>query len=105
MFIVYGSDMCPDCVACKLNFDAYGIEYRFIDINARLKDLSDFLVLRDSDPVFDRCKSIHDIGLPAIVREDGSVFLSWEKYIEELGHTVLIPDTAGAACGTDGKGC
>lgn len=104
MFKIYGSEMCPDCVACKLNFDTYGIEYEFIDINKRLRDLSDFLKLRDTDPVFDHCKEIGDIGLPALVREDGSVFLSWDKYLKESGFSV-IGFGDGASCSVDGKGC
>ncbi|MBQ8979861.1 MAG: glutaredoxin [Oscillospiraceae bacterium] len=104
MFTVYGSEMCPDCVALKLNFDTYGIEYRFIDINKDLHDLAAFLAMRDGDPVFDRCREIHDIGLPALVREDGTVFLSWEKYLEEKGLAVLVPENGGA-CSIDHKGC
>ena len=79
MLKIYGSEMCPDCVACKKNFDFYHIEYEFIDINKTLRNLKDFLKLRDALPVFDHCKEIGDIGLPALVKEDGTVFLSWEK--------------------------
>ena len=103
MLKIYGSRMCPDCVQCKKNFDLYGIEYEFIDINDRLRDLSDFLVLRDSLPVFDHCKEIHDIGLPALVKEDGEVFLNWPGYIEERGFQVIEEDVV--ACSLDGRGC
>lgn len=104
MFKIYGSEMCPDCVACKKNFDLYGIEYEFIDINERLRNLKYFLKLRDSLDVFDHCKEINDIGLPALVREDGSVFLSWEKYLEEKG--LEVKDfSSPQACSLDHKGC
>ena len=83
MLKIYGSKMCPDCVACKANFDYYHIDYEFIDINKDLRNLKEFLILRDTLPVFDRLKKIHDIGLPAIMKEDGSVFTDWESYLEE----------------------
>ena len=48
MLKIYGSEMCPDCVACKKNFDFYHIEYEFIDINKTLKNLKIFLKQRDT---------------------------------------------------------
>lgn len=106
MLTIYGSAMCPDCVACKRNFDFYGIEYHFIDINLKLHDLADFLSLRDKLPVFDHCKEIGDIGLPALVKEDGEVFLNWEGYLKEKGYEVLPEEgEIKAACSLDRKGC
>ena len=103
MLKIYGSRMCPDCVQCKKNFDLNGIEYEFIDINDRLHDLADFLALRDSLPVFDHCKEIHDIGLPALIKEDGEVFLNWEGYLKERGLPVIEEEVV--ACSLDRKGC
>jgi glutaredoxin-related protein len=104
MLTVYGTDLCPDCRACKTNFDAYGIEYNYLSINEKLRYLKDFLILRDSEPVFDHLKAIHDIGIPAIVLEDGKVITDWEGYVESLGHKVL-PEGGTDACCTDHKGC
>ena len=104
MFRIYGSPMCPDCRECKANFDANGIAYEFIDINEKLCNLSDFLKLRDHSPVFDRCKEIGDIGLPAIVREDGTIFLDWEGYLTEQGKPIVYRES-GQSCSIDGKGC
>ncbi len=104
MITIYGSKMCPDCRDCKLNFDAYGIEYDFIDINESLESLRDFLILRDSSPVFDHCKEINDIGLPALVLNDGSVTIDWETIVRNLGFDV-IPGETHAACSLDRKGC
>jgi glutaredoxin-related protein len=107
MFKIYGSKMCPDCVNVKFNFDRYGIEYEFIDINESLRDLKAFLALRDSLPVFDHSKEVGDIGIPALVGENGEVFLSWDTYLEDRGLEVVYPgeDMAGEACSIDGKGC
>ena len=104
MLKLYGSPMCPDCRECKANFDAHHIDYTYIDINETLGSLKAFLALRDRLPVFDRCKEAGDIGLPALQREDGSVFLDWEGYLAWRGLPVVFRE-GGAACSLDGKGC
>lgn len=103
MLKIYGSKMCPDCQACKTNFDYYGIDYEFIDINKELKNLKEFLILRDSNPIFDRLKKIHDIGLPAIVKENGEVFTDWETYLSQQGKDII--ETNLPSCSLDHKGC
>jgi len=104
MLKVYGSKMCPDCRECKMNFDLNGIDYEFLDVTESLKYLRDFLILRDSNPVFDRLKIIHDIGLPGIVKEDGEVFTDWESYLAEQGLPISYRET-GKSCSVDHKGC
>ena len=103
MFKIYGSKMCSDCINCKKNFDLYNVEYEFIDINDSLYNLKVFLDMRDHNPVFDRLKAIGDIGLPAIVKEDGEVFTDWETYIKELGYEPVYENKQ--ACSLDRKGC
>ncbi len=85
MITIYGSEMCPDCTACKHNFDKYGVEYNFLDINKDLKYLKEFLIHRDTNPVFDRLKKIYDICLPACIDEEGNVFTDWETYLRNRG--------------------
>lgn len=104
MLKVYGSRMCPDCQACKANFDYYKVDYKFIDVMESLKNLKDFLILRDTEPCFERLKKIHDIGLPGIVDEDGTVFTDWEKYLKDKGMEPIEINT-GKACSLDHKGC
>ncbi len=104
MLRIYGSPMCPDCRECRANLDAHGIPFEFVDISESLCSLKDFLALRDSLPVFDHCREIGDIGLPALVREDGSVFLDWEGYLTGQGLPVVFKEN-GRACGLDRKGC
>ena len=104
MLKVYGSPMCPDCRECKVNFDANGIEYEEIDINESLRNLKEFLSLRDSLPVFDQIKAQGGIGIPAIVSEDGTVTLDWEGYLKERDIPIVYKEN-GAACSLDGKGC
>ncbi|MCR4781277.1 MAG: glutaredoxin [Lachnospiraceae bacterium] len=104
MIKVYGSLKCPDCVACKMNFDTFHIEYEFFDVMGSLKNLKQFLIYRDSEPVFDRLKAINDIGIPACIDEDGNVFTDWESYLKDKGFEPFEVN-AGQACGIDHKGC
>ncbi len=108
MFKIYGSALCPDCVACKTAFDANHIAYEFVDINKSLPALKEFLKRRDTDPAFSEIRGSGRIGIPALVREDGSIFFDWENCTEaeEGSGTEVIPEfIPGAACNIDGSGC
>ena len=64
MLKVYGTKTCPDCRECKINFDRNGVAYEYVDLNASLANLKEFLRLRDRLPVFDGCKEHRDPGAP-----------------------------------------
>lgn len=107
MIRIYGSPLCPDCRACKANFDRYGVEYEYFDVLANLANLKQFLIYRDGYPeVFDRLKAIHDIGLPACVDDEtGKVFTDWETYLREKGLEPVALEGSAPACSLSGKGC
>ncbi len=70
---VYGTHTCPYCSFIEDQIkDNEG--FRFVDIGSHVKNLKAFIALRDSDPVFDSVKN-KGIGIPAFVREDGTVTL------------------------------
>ena len=102
MIKLYGRDDCPDCVNCKQNLDANGIEYDFRDIGKSLRNMAVFIKIRDINNVFDSLKGTGSIGIPAIVLEDRTVVLDWEKYLNDNGYTV---SQAKSSCSIDGKGC
>ncbi len=104
MLTVYGSSLCPDCRECKANFDANGVEYEMIDINASLKNLKAFLALRDAQAVFDACREKGSIGIPALVKADGSVTLDWESVLKEQGLPVVYKEN-GPVCSLDSRNC
>lgn len=108
MLIIYGMEQCPHCRRCKGEFDAKGIEYQFIDIS-RLENLKAFLKLRDTDPAFDGIRGTGQVGIPALLLEDGTVRRDWQTYLDENGGAVQadaaedVPE--GQACSLDGTGC
>ena len=79
MYKLYGTMLCKDCVACVDALKATGVAFAFHDIGNDLDNLKVFLRLRDQSPLFDEVKSRGAIGVPCIVREDGSLTLDWES--------------------------
>ncbi|MCR4633283.1 MAG: glutaredoxin [Erysipelotrichaceae bacterium] len=104
MIKVYSSNMCPDCRDFKKNLDRFMIGYELIDINGSLKALKEFLKLRDEDPAFSPARKGGQIGIPALVKEDGSLTLDWAEYLREHGFEPFYEET-GPTCSLDSKSC
>ena len=81
MLKIYGSMLRPDCVACREELDAAGVAYEYLDFADSLKNLKEFLKLRDELAVFAPVREGGKIGIPCIVTEDGRVTLDWEEFM------------------------
>ena len=81
MLKIYGSMQCPDCVRCREDLDRVGVAYEYLDFSENLKNLKEFLAIRDGNPLFDDIREDGKIGIPCIVREDGTISLDWEEYM------------------------
>lgn len=81
MLTIYGSMLCPDCVECRADLDKAGVEYEYLDFSENLRNLKEFLKIRDDSAVFDEVREKGSIGIPCIVEEDGTICLDWEKYM------------------------
>lgn len=81
MLKIYGSLMCPDCVECKADLEKAGVAFEYKDFGESLLNLKEFLTLRDQNAIFDPVKADGKIGIPCIVREDGSVTLDWDEFL------------------------
>jgi len=82
MLKIYGSMLCPDCVECRKDLDAAGVAYEYLDFSQDLRNLKEFLKLRDQVAAFEAVRQAGGIGIPCILREDGSVTLDWEEYLK-----------------------
>ena len=80
MLKIYGSMLCPDCVQCREDLDEAGVKYEYLDFAEDLKNLKEFLKLRE-EPLFDEVRQEGRIGIPCILREDGSLTLDWEEFM------------------------
>lgn len=81
MLKIYGSMFCPDCVQCREDLDKAGVEYEYLDFSDSLKNLKEFLAIRDSSDLFTVIREKGSIGIPCIVEENGSISLDWEQYM------------------------
>lgn len=99
---------CPDCTAVKAlaKGDA---RFQIIDIGEHVRNLKQFLAIRDVHPAFDAIRGTGSVGIPCFAMENGSVYFS----AQEAGITFGAPQAAlpeeevadGAACSIDGTGC
>ena len=80
MLKIYGSMLCPDCVQCRADLDKAGVVYEYLDFADNLRNLKEFLSLRDM-PLFDGIRGEGKIGIPCILKEDGTVTLSWQEFM------------------------
>ena len=80
MLKIYGSMLCPDCVQCREELDKAGVEYEYLDFSENLKNLKEFLLLREGS-LFDAIRAEGKIGIPCIQQENGSVTLDWEEFM------------------------
>ncbi|MBQ2854639.1 MAG: glutaredoxin-related protein [Oscillospiraceae bacterium] len=80
MLKIFGSPLCPDCVKCKAELEQAGVEFVYMDITSNLLFLKKFLKLRE-DPGFAPVRDRGQIGIPCILREDGSFTFSWQEFL------------------------
>lgn len=78
MIRLYETPLCPDCIAAKKELKEKEIPYENIDITETIINLKEFMKLRDRHPAFDEVKKKGQVGVPAFVKEDGSVVFSVE---------------------------
>ena len=78
---IYGSMLCPDCVRCREELDRAGVAYEFLDFGDNLKNLKEFLKIREGNPLFDEARREGNIGIPCLVEEDGRASLDWQSYV------------------------
>lgn len=97
MIKMYVMQTCPYCeyVEKQVEGDA---RFQIVDIGAHVRNLKEFLDLRDHHPAFAEPKAVGDVGVPCYVREDGSITFS----SAEVG---LEPMPDGPSCNIDGSGC
>lgn len=81
MIRIYGSMLCKDCVRCREELDNAGVAYAYLDFAEDLGNLKEFLVLRDNCALFSEARREGKIGIPCIVKEDGSVTLEWGQFL------------------------
>lgn len=80
MIRLYETPLCPDCIVAKKELKEKEIPYENIDITETIGNLKEFMKLRDENSAFDPVKEKGNVGVPAFVKEDGSVVF----FVEDL---------------------
>jgi len=75
---VYGSMLCPDCVEAKEYFEKVNYKYEFVNITESMKNLKEFLALRDNRKEFEEIKKLGYVGIPAVLTDDNKIILGDE---------------------------
>ena len=95
----YIMQTCPDCAGIKEQaVGATNLE--IIDIGLHVKNLRQFIQLRDTHPAFDEAKRNGNLGIPCFVLDDGTVTFNPQDV--GLGQVEVPHKTQ---CSIDGKGC
>ena len=81
MLKIYGSKLCPDCVQCLEDLRRAEVSFTYFDFSDGLEHLKEFLKIRDSYPEFAEIREAGKIGIPCLVREDGSITLNWDCFL------------------------
>lgn len=112
MIKVFVMSTCPDCRLAKEQF-VNDPDYQLIDIGEHVRNLKNFLQLRDHHPAFDEAKVKGYIGIPCYLFEDGSVRFSLDDMpVPQNSSSFSNNDVRGMdstpegeSCSLDGKGC
>lgn len=66
MIKIYGMSTCPDCTYVEKQVEGNS-NYEIIDIGRHVRNLKEFLKLRDSHPAFAAAKRLGIVGIPCFV--------------------------------------
>lgn len=75
MIKMYVMKTCPYCEYVEKQVKG-NPDFEVIDIGNHVRNLKQFLDLRDSNPAFEEARRIGDVGIPCYVLENGTVTLS-----------------------------
>lgn len=90
---------CPDCAQIKKIAETDS-RFQIIDIGEHVKNLKEFLRLRDSRSEFADVKTSGSVGIPCFLMEDGRIQFEMEELqLPEVDYA------EGSACRIEGTGC
>lgn len=82
--IMFGTNSCADCVAAEKALKKAGANYLYLEWTDNIGYLKRFLAMRDTDPIFDKVKENHSVGIPCFQLEDGTLTLDLEEVLRRV---------------------
>lgn len=83
--VLYYSSLCPDTIPFKKTMSELGIGAREVNITENMRNLKEFLLLRDTEGVFRPRKEKGMVGIPCLVTEDGEFIFEVARLVEKFG--------------------
>ena len=94
---VFVMETCPDCTQVKAQLRNHP-DFQLIDIGEHVRNLKEFIRLRDQSPAFAAAKAKGALGIPCFLYPDGSVRFSMDE-------VEIAAAPQAASCSLDGTGC
>lgn len=82
--ILYYSDVCPDTEPFLKEMNRLGINFQSVNITESIKNLKEFLNIRDNEEVFTKKKETNQVGIPVLVTEQGEFIFTEEQLREKF---------------------
>lgn len=97
MLKVYGSEICGDCRYFKALMAERGFDVEYIDMTENVRNLREFLALRDHSEAFAGVRERGSIGIPAFVNDDGQVTVDLNTALAWIGQPPVEEEEEGCA--------
>ncbi len=95
---------CPDCIAVEAQIKGNG-NFEIIDIGEHVRNLKEFLALRDKSPFFEKVRQKGTIGIPCFILENGDITFNPAHVGLERRERPSEPKPEAPVCNIDGSGC
>ena len=82
---VYGSNVCPGTMRFLSILTANGVMPDFVNVTGSIGLLKEFLLIRDTDPVFEGVRGSGRVGFPLIRLGVGCLTRDVNKVLADLG--------------------
>ncbi len=81
---LYGSKHWPGCPQVKEDLLQNGVDFDYVEITDSMKNLKEFLKIRDKDDAFKIVRRVHSVGIPMLTIDKVVHFNIDEELIEKL---------------------
>lgn len=82
--VLFFSSLCPDTAPFKKVLEQLNVEYDEINITDSMRNLKQFLKLRDTQSVFEAKKATDQVGIPCLVVNEMYLFTT-EQLMDYYG--------------------
>ena len=82
---VFGSNVCPGTMRFLSVLTENGVMPSFINVTGSIDHLTEFIFIRDTNPIFDSIRGTGRIGFPLIQLEDGTYTTDVNQVLKDLG--------------------